>query len=284
MVSGHEPLRPDRVAGMNLIYVFHPLTRFFDAMVDLEVDAVELWGGSPHLFADDVTAADVARIRRELERRDLRLVCYTPEQCVYPYNWAAAEERLRDRSVRYLERSLEIAGELGAGLMLVTSGWGYAAEPAGVAWERSRQALARVAARGAACGVTLVLEPLQPVESNLVIDLASLRRMIDEVGSPSLAACLDTVAMAVAGEDIERSLDELGGLLRHIHLNDGDPAGHLVWGDGSLPLAEYLRAVGERGYAGHLTLEIAADGYRTDPDAAMRRGLQAVRTAIDRLT
>ena len=36
------------------------------------------------------------------------MVCYTPEQCVYPVNWAAADDHARERSVRYFERSVEI--------------------------------------------------------------------------------------------------------------------------------------------------------------------------------
>ena len=38
-----------QVAGMNLAYVFFPLTHFLDAMVEFGVESIELWGGSPHL-------------------------------------------------------------------------------------------------------------------------------------------------------------------------------------------------------------------------------------------
>ena len=164
----------------------------------------------PHLYADDVSAADVARVRREIERRGLRLVCYTPEQCMYPVNWAAADASTRERSVRYFERSLEIAAELGAGMMLVSSGWGYRTEPPGDAWRRSRDPLQRVAETASDLGMNLVLEAFQPVESNLVVDLASLRRMLAEIDSPRVRACLDTVSMAVAGDTIDEYFVALG--------------------------------------------------------------------------
>ena len=269
-----------QVAGMNLAYMFFPLTHFLDAMVEFEVGSIELWGGSPHLYADDVSAADVARVRREIEHRDLRLVCYTPEQCAYPVNWAAADDHARERSVRYFERSVEIAAELGTGMMLVSSGWGYRTEPPDEAWKRSLDSLRRVAARASDLGIGLVLEAFQPVESNLVVDLATLGRMLAEIDSARVGACLDTVSMAVAGDSIDEYFITFGETLSHIHLNDGDPAGHLTWGDGSLPLPEYLEQIARREYRGHLTLEIADERYRLDPDDATKRGLAAVRRAL----
>ena len=38
-------LNARQVAGMNLAYLFFPLTHFLDAMVALEVESIELWGG-----------------------------------------------------------------------------------------------------------------------------------------------------------------------------------------------------------------------------------------------
>ena len=269
-----------QIAGMNLAYVFFPLTYFLDAMVEFGIESIELWGGMPHLYADDVSAADVSRLRREIERRDLNLVCYTPEQCAYPVNWAADDDSVRDRSLRYFARRLEMAAELGAQLMLVTSGWGYRTGPLGEAWKRSRDSLQCVASKASALGIRLVLEALQPVESNLVVDLASLERMLAEIDSEAIGVCLDTVAMAVADETIDQYFVAFGGALSHIHLNDGDPAGHLTWGDGSLPLADYLEQIARHNYRGHLTLEIADERYRLDPDEATRRGLAAVRRAL----
>ena len=88
--------------------------------------------------------------------------------------------------------------------------------------------------------------------------------------------------MAVAGDDIAGYFDTFGDSLSHIHLNDGDPSGHLTWGDGSLPLVDYLAEIARHDYRGHLSLEIAAGRYRLDPDDATRRGLAAVRQALER--
>jgi fructoselysine 3-epimerase len=273
-------LRPEHIAGMNLHYVFWPFEEFLDALVHLEIERLELWGGSPHLYAEDVDEAAVAAIRARIESRGLQLVCYTPEQCVYPVNVAAREARLRERSLRYFMRSLEIAAELGASRMLVTSGWGYRSEPAGEAWKRSREALAAIAARAERLGLHASLEALQPTESNLVTDAPALARMVAEIDSPALDCCLDTVAMAVAGERVSDYVEALGDRLAHVHFNDGRPSGHLVLGDGTLPLAEYLDELAACRYDGSLTLEIAAEEYLLEPEAALARGAAWLRARL----
>ena len=198
----------------------------------------------------------------------MRLVCYTPEQCVYPVNWAAADDRQRERSVRYFERSLEIAAELGSTMMLVSSGWGFRTEPAGEAWKRSRDSLERVATRASDLGIDLVLEPFQPVESNLVIGLATLGRMLAEIDSPRVGACLEsTVSMAVAAATASTSTSLLSARLCPTSTSmTGTLPAISRWGDGALPLSEYVEQLARHEYRGYLTLEIADERYRLDPD------------------
>jgi fructoselysine 3-epimerase len=116
------------------------------------------------------------------------------------------------------------------------------------------------------------------VETNLLLDAAGLRRMLDQVGAPNLDVVLDTVAMAVAGDSVATYVDLFGDRLAHVQLVDGNPAGHLVWGDGSLPLGQYLEQLADAGYRGKLTFEPFGDGsYALDPVGAWRRCVDGVR-------
>jgi protein FrlC len=270
-----------QVAGMNMHYVFYPFECFLDAVVRCGISRVEVWGGAPHAQVEELTPRRVTRLRREIELRGLEVVCFTPEQCVYPVNLAAAERGLRRRSVRYFAQAVRAAAELGTGKLLITSGWGYFNEPTDEAWKRSRESLSEVAEVAGENGVTLALEPLQRTESNLVTSLDSLGAMLGELCSPHARACLDTVAMAAAGDTIAAYFDRLGGDLVHVHLTEGDPTGHLAWGDGKLPLGDYLHELGERGYRGSLTLEIGDERYVRDPEAATRRAVETLRAFLD---
>jgi protein FrlC len=126
-------------------------------------------------------------------------------------------------------------------------------------------------------GVRCLLEPLQRVETNVLLDAAGVSRMLDEVGAPNLDVVLDTVAMANAGDTVADYVDRFGDRLGHVQLVDGRPTGHLVWGDGDLPLGSYLEQLAAAGYSGKLTFEPFGDGgYALDPVAAWQRNLEAI--------
>ncbi|MEW9548259.1 sugar phosphate isomerase/epimerase family protein [Nonomuraea sp. NPDC050783] len=267
--------------GSNFSYQHLPFERFLDDAADLGREHLELWGVAPQLHVPELSDAEARAVRRAAETRGLSVRCLTPEQVMYPVNVASPVPWLREGSVALFRRAAELCAELGAGLLLLTPGRGFEDEPVEAAWRRSADAIGEIAGYAATLGVTCVLEALQRVESNLVNDAAGLARMIGEIGAPNLGAVLDTVAMATAGDTVDGYFDALGDRVRHVHLVDGRPAGHLAWGDGELPLAEYLEALDRRGYAGCLTFELFGPGtYAFDPRPAVERCLSAVRPLL----
>lgn len=269
-----------RFAGMNIHYFRHDFPCFLRDLAELELTRVELWGGMPHLSPEDVDTAEIAAVARQIKDHDLSLICFTPEQCLYPINLASEHGRSRGRSLAYFERSLEIAAELGAPELLVTAGWGYAgADPSG-AWSRARDALGQLAVRAESLGVGLLLEPLSLTESNLVTTADDLVRMRGEIGSPVVGAILDLNAMAAAGETPQDYLTRFGSDLRHVHLCDGTPEGHLAWGDGTLPMGDYLNALLDGGYEGSFTFELVTQAYWLDPRSALERCVVAARATV----
>ena len=75
-----------QVAAMNEHFILQTLESFLDCAVCSGVHNIELWAGLPHLYAPDMTPDKVKRIREKIRERELELICYTPEQCIYPYN------------------------------------------------------------------------------------------------------------------------------------------------------------------------------------------------------
>lgn len=266
----------DQLTGMNFHYKHYPLEYFLDAMVRYECKNIELWGASPHFYVDELTLHDMKNIKREIDRRNLSVVCFTPEQCVYPINLAAKEDGIRERSIQYFIKSAEAAEELEAPLLLVTPGWGYENEDKKEAWKRTRDSLERLSAVSGELGLTLALEPLTRVESNIINDAKSLKAMLEEVNSPFLKGMIDTIPMALANEDFNDYFSILKDEIVHIHFIDGKPEGHLVWGDGVLPLQKYIDQLSQQGYQGSLTLEYTSYQYVQNPDEAMERTLDVL--------
>ena len=118
-------------------------------------------------------------------------------------------------------------------------------------------------------GVTLALEVLRYDESNLVHNLPTLQKMLNELDHRAIGGMIDTIPMALAEEHPSQYLKALGRKLVHIHFIDGAPRGHLAWGDGILDMNGYLAELDEYAYSGYLSLEIKDGRYFMNPSASV---------------
>lgn len=271
------------VTGTNFAYQRYPLDYWLDDMVALKRTQLELWGVSQHVDLFELRAGAVTSLRRKLEQRDLQLYCVTPEQLMYPVNFASADPVILDHTFSMFRNAAELASELGARFVFVTPGWGWENEPVGYALARAGENLRRFCDYAAGLGLDCVLEGLQRHESNLATDTATLDAVLRAVDAPNLGIALDTVAMATGGEGIQDYFDRFGDLVWHVHLVDGTPSGHVAWGDGNLPLDEYLTSLRSLSYDGLMTAEIFGRPYIFEPTAAHAENLRAIADAFGRI-
>ena len=263
-----------QLTGSNFSYQHLSFGSFLDDMVDLEFRELELWGIAPHLHIPQVTSSDLVRIRKQLAERSLTVRCITPEQVMYPVNIASPDPVLRSASIEFFRRAAEIGAELGSRWLFLTPGRGLEDEPVEPAWQRSAEALREIGAYAASLGLGCLLEPLQRVESNLINSVAQLELMVAEQDEEIFSVVLDTVAMHAAGDTVGGYAASFPGRIGHVHLVDGDPTGHLAWGDGTLPLQQYVRELAEHEYSGGITFELFGDGgYSLDPRRALERSI-----------
>lgn len=276
--GGYEMARlmRNQLTGMNFHYKHYPFESFLDDMVRYELNHIEVWGASPHFYVDEMSVHEIRKVKKEIDRRDLSVVCFTPEQCVYPINIAAKETDIRERSIEYFKKSAVAAKELNAPLLLVTPGWGYENEEVSEAWKRSEDSLARLADIAAELELTLALEPLTRMETNIIHNASLLKEMLEKVHHPNLKGMIDTIPMALAKEDFTDYFASMKDDIVHIHFIDGKPEGHLVWGDGVLPLEGYIKQLEQADYKGYLSLEYTSYQYVQDPKDAMERSMKAL--------
>lgn len=274
-------LGASNICAMNFHYVRFPLVQFLDDAAEMGLRQVEIWGAAPHFYVGDETLAGARQLKASLRERELELVCFTPEQCVYPINLSSSEARLRDRSLRYFLDCLDMCVEMESPALLVTPGSGYANEAPKLAWDRCVDALGLLAARAERLGIRLYLEALPPAYSNVITKAQHLRGMLDAVASPALLGMMDTASAVTVGETIEDYVTHLGDLLRHVHMVDADSGGaHLAWGDGELPLETYMADLRKAGYAGSLSLEIIGPRYYLDPMPPLRQSVESLRRVL----
>lgn len=175
-------LQITQLAAMNMHYSRYSIDAFLDSAARLGFTQLELWGGAPHFFYPTQCGPSAAALRRMAADRGLTIACVTPEQCIYPYNIASAQDDFRQASVDYFCGWIRQAAELEAPKMLCGPGWGLLDQPVEQAWRYAVDSLEKMTREAQKRGVTLAFEILLPNESNLVNDLASTCRMMKEIG------------------------------------------------------------------------------------------------------
>ena len=263
-------LTMQNVSVMSVQYWHYSFDFFLDSMERCRVKNIDLWGGAPHYCRlDHPTSAAANRkisgMRRQIEDRGMRVVIYTPETLNYPFSLSSPENELRSRTVDFLDMASDDALAFGTDRLFINSGCGLLDLPREESWSRAVETIGRICEFAEKKGVTVIMEQLQPYESNLVVTCSDVARMLGEVGSANLQACVDLVAMEVAGDTLQEYYDAIPDRIRHIHYADGGPSGHYILGDGNLPLTDYISTLEAHGYSEFVTLEIDDSIYWSDP-------------------
>lgn len=161
--------------------------------------------------------------------------------------------------VEKARRSLQLAADLGAGLMIVHPPF---------RWQRSFHTwlLGEGDEEAAELGARVGVENLYPV-SVAGRPVRFHRYTEPEHLAPFANVVLDTSHFGVAGVDIVAAWKALEVNTAHLHVSDNRGIGrdsHAPLGHGLLPLAGFLHAVGRSAFTGAITLELDCRRYLDD--------------------
>lgn len=271
-------ISPGQPAAMGIHYRYYSLEYMLEAQKRAGYQSIELFCAAPHVNMTAEGIADRAELIRTVRDAGLRVVCVTPDNCMGPWQYAAAGRERIDQSKRYFLHALHLAAELDCRQVACHSGWGLLDEPREEAWKRSLDFMEWYCNEAKKLGLTLVMESLRAAESNLVNSLSSLERYLKELDSDNIKPMIDTCAMAVAGETMEEWFRAFGGDIAHMHFVDGTPYFHLALGDGNRPLDGYMAAIKANCYQGALTQEITDGRYYDDPAKADAQSYRVLRS------
>lgn len=263
-------------------YQRYPLEKAFADAKRFGYDYIELWGGYPHAFVEDLKKKTTADIRALIKQYEMPVECFTPEHNGYPYNYMTGDALQWERSMQYLEDALDITAEIGAKKMLISAGHaGYDASDAEI-MKRLLKSLRRLTAYAEKKGVTLILEPLTVYESNVICSLRDLERALSLVPSENLAGMVDLAVPFTTGEPAAAYVTRLGERFRYLHIidNDGCSDSHILPGDGCLPLGAVLQEIRAAGYDGQATIELVT-GYLKEPSVYAGMAIKRVRELLE---
>ncbi len=228
------------------------------------IEGIELHGDTADLPLADLKAMFAASSCR-LASIDGGIGLIHPD----PAERAAAKERIRGR--------LALAGELGAGGVLIVPQFGRAAalpdlSPVATGADLERRllvaGLADLVPAARAAGIPLFLEPLNRYEAFLVNRVEQGAAIAAEVGSAAeVGVMADFFHMNIEEADIAAAIRAGGERVVHVHLADSN---RLQPGRGHLDFRPGFAALKEIGFAGWFGIECRLDGppERVVPEAA----------------
>ncbi|WP_240689416.1 sugar phosphate isomerase/epimerase [Ammoniphilus sp. YIM 78166] len=260
-----------QVAAANYHYRRYSLDYFLDSVTRLGFRNIELWASGPHLHLDYFTNQDLKNLNKKIKDRGLKVICFTPEQFVYPISISHPDKEYRKKSIEFFCRHIEAASLLDCEQVLVTTGIAYLDVDAADQWNWCRESLSEICKTAEKEGIYLPMEAFTSFTTHVFNRASHIAKMIEEVGSSHLKGLADTDVMATTGKDtLHDFIKELGDNLTHVHFVDGNPGGHLVPGEGILDMAGSLNVLKEIDYKGYLGLELLDRRYILDPEKAMR--------------
>jgi sugar phosphate isomerase/epimerase len=205
----------------------------------------------------DVSASARAEIRRTLVAAGL--------DCV-GLHWLLAKTEgfhvthpdpaVRDRTVGYLGDIARLCADLGGRVLVFGSPKQRSLLP-GVSHEQATHHLHEVFSRLVpvleSTDTVVALEPLSPVETDVLTTAAETCRLIERIGSPHVRLHLDVKAMASEPDSIPEIIRASGRYLEHFHANDVNLQGP---GFGEVDFVPIFRALAEVRYPGWVSVEV----------------------------
>lgn len=157
----------------NYHYKRYSLEYFLDSAQRLGFSSIELWASGPHMHLEDFDASRLTQLKQSIRDHNLKLACFTPEQCVYAISVSHPDQVYRDRTVDFFNRHIEASVALDCDRMVVSTGFAYLDVDPEDAFGWCVESLQKIARKAEAEGVILALEPFTKYTTHICNEAAS---------------------------------------------------------------------------------------------------------------
>lgn len=135
--------------------------------------------------------------------------------------------------------------------------------------------LSRSAPHAEQSGVTILVEPLSPDQTDVVTTLEEAVAIVRQIGSPAVQTMFDVHNAVREREPHTRLIRQFAKFIRHVHVNEYDGREP---GMGDYDFRALLATLDEIGYPGWISLE--AFDFSRDPVEVASRSIQHLRAAL----
>ena len=263
---------PFRYAICNETFGDWPLNKACDFAAECGYSGIEIAPFTLAPLATDLSAQARGDLRRKIARSGLDCVgLHWLLAKTEGFHVAHPEADVRGRTVDYLGELARLCHDLGGRVLVFGSPKQRSLLP-GVTPEQASDHIHEVFSRLVpvleATDTVVALEPLSPVETDVLTTAAETCRLIERIGSPHIRLHLDVKAMASEGTPIPEIIVASARHLEHFHANDVNLQGP---GFGAVDFAPIFGALDEVRYAGWVSVEVF--DYAPGPERLARESI-----------
>ncbi len=260
-----------------------PLQQAFDFAAQCGYTGIEIAPFTLAPYVTQITAEKRAEVRQAAEAAGLEVVgLHWLLAKTEGFHLTSPDPAIRARTADYLAELARCCGDLG-GQVLVFGSPAQRNLPAGVTKAQGMDFAAEVFERLLptleAARLVLALEPLGPEETNFLNTAAEAVELVGRLASPHVRLHLDCKAMSTEMVPMVELIRRHGPLLAHFHANDPNRRGP---GFGNLDFVPILRALGQIGYTGWISVEVF--DYTPGAEALARQSIEYLRRCLDQLS
>lgn len=256
------------------MYYRYPLIEALKRIKSFGYDGVEIWGGRPHAYWEDMTEENIAKLKQGIRKTELNISNFIPAQFRYPTNLASTDPLIREGSVKYIKRNIEIAEKLEAPYISLCPGFSVYGDTVAEAFAAMLRSFEEIIKFSEKMNTKIILEPAHAMETDLVRTAEEGMRVVDYFGKDKMGLCLDTGHLYINKENLSDVVEKVKDYRVHWHFDDnhGLDDSHLVPGEGAIDFAIFLDKLKKTDYDGFLAVELGFS-YTNDPDPAVRRSI-----------
>lgn len=263
-----------RIGINNFTYRRYSMDYFLDSADRLGVRNIELCGCHPHFTVYEQEEFPVKELAAKIKSHGIKVSAILPEQNFLPVNIAAVNDYLRRRSVEQMKFYVRNAKEFDCDKVILYPGKAFMDYPLSEAWKRSRESIAEIVRTAEEYEVNILLESVSNFVSSLMMDVGSVRQMIDEVDSDRLRCCVNSCTAYFAGETLEDYFKVFGEKVELIQLSDSIPDNdQLIWGEGEQDFKQHFDTIEKYNYCGDIIMELLMEEYADDAEAYYKNSL-----------
>lgn len=252
----------------------YPLDETIRRLAAIGYDGIEIGCAAPHAWPAYLSPERRRKLRSLMEDQNLTPVSLLPAPGGGPgVNTASCLPEERAFAIQHYKDVVDLASDLGAGIVLYVAGWFSFGTTRADAWNWSLEALRQFGAHARDRGITIAIEPTS-TDSNLIETADDALELMRQSELPNVKVMFDTYHALYRNEVSSDYVRQMGKDLAHVHFADTDREAP---GDGAVDWAGVLLALKDVDFQGHCTMEIGFHKRSTDPDGIARRALAYVK-------